>query len=329
MRKNVLDAEKEEKGEESLRPITLDSYVGQKKMKENLKVFMDSAKIRKTTLDHMLFYGPPGLGKTTIAGVIANEMGSKMKSITGPAIERVGDLVSVMASLGEGDILFIDEIHRIPCFIEEILYPAMEDFVIDIVLGDNGQSRTIRLDLPRFTLIGATTRPGLLSSPLRDRFGVINKLELYTPDELSKIVKRDAALLKVCILKDACNEIGKRSRGTPRIAIRILKRLLDFAVVKNPSAPVINKEIADFGLSALDIDINGLDKNDLKILKSIHENFKDGPVGIETLAAFISEDERTIEDVYEPYLMQTGFLAKTPRGRILTEKGISYVGGKV
>lgn len=324
MKENVLSS-KPEKPEETLRPSKMSSYIGQEKMKKNLSICMESAKIRNAPLDHMLFYGPPGLGKTTIAGVIAEEMGKKILSVTGPVIERAGDLASKLSSLGEGDMLFIDEIHRIPSHIEEILYPAMEDFVIDIVIGESSTSRTIRLELPKFTLIGATTRPGMLSSPLRDRFGSVNKLEFYTPAELAAIIKRDAAVLDIKISDDASMEIGRRSRGTPRIAIRILKRLIDFAVVKNSNDPVIDMETARYGLSFLDVDENGLDKNDLKILKSIHENFKDGPVGLETLAAFIAEDEKTVEDVYEPYLMQTGLLQKTPRGRILTEKGIQYM----
>lgn len=324
MKENVLSS-KPEKSEETLRPSKMSSYIGQEKMKENLSICMKSAKIRNAPLDHMLFYGPPGLGKTTIAGVIAGEMGKKILSVTGPVIERAGDLTSKLSSLGEGDMLFIDEIHRIPNHIEEILYPAMEDFVIDIVIGESSTSRTIRLELPKFTLIGATTRPGMLSSPLRDRFGSINKLEFYTPAELAAIIKRDAAVLDIKISDDASMEIGRRSRGTPRIAIRILKRLIDFAVVKNCNNPVIDMETARYGLSFLDVDENGLDKNDLKILKSIHENFKDGPVGLETLSAFIAEDEKTVEDVYEPYLMQMGLLQKTPRGRILTEKGIQYM----
>lgn len=324
MKENVLSS-KPEKSEETLRPSKMSSYIGQEKMKENLSICMKSAKIRNAPLDHMLFYGPPGLGKTTIAGVIAEEMGKKILSVTGPVIERAGDLASKLSSLEEGDMLFIDEIHRIPNHIEEILYPAMEDFVIDIVIGESSTSRTIRLELPKFTLIGATTRPGMLSSPLRDRFGSVNKLEFYTPAELAAIIKRDAAVLDIKISDDASMEIGRRSRGTPRIAIRILKRLIDFAVVKNCNNPVIDMETARYGLSFLDVDENGLDKNDLKILKSIHENFKDGPVGLETLSAFIAEDEKTVEDVYEPYLMQIGLLQKTPRGRILTEKGIQYM----
>lgn len=325
MRNQILDG-KIKDSDESLRPLKLSDYIGQDKMKNNLKVFIESAKIRDVPMDHMLFYGPPGLGKTTIAGIIANELDSKMTSVTGPSIEKAGDLVAMLTTLNEGDILFIDEIHRLPKFVEEILYPAMEDFVVDIVInGDSGNSKTLRLDLPKFTLIGATTRVGMLSSPLRDRFGYINKLELYNEIELTDIVKRDAKILDVSLTDDAAKEIGKRSRGTPRIAIRILKRLLDFATVENPKNPMIDKNIADYGMKSLFINDSGLDSNDLNILNAIHNTFKDGPVGLETLAAFISEDEKTIEDMYEPYLMQIGFVSKTPRGRILTEKAIDYL----
>lgn len=320
----VLDKTKND-NDETLRPRKLSEYTGQSKIKKNIEVFIKSALIRDTTLDHILFYGPPGLGKTTLAGIIANEMGTRMVTTTGPSIEKPGDLVSLLISLSEGNILFIDEIHRLNKSIEEILYPAMEDYVVDIVTGEGTTSKSIRLNLPKFTLIGATTRAGLLSSPLRDRFGSINRLELYTPEELSNIIKRDAKILGVSITDDALIEIGKRSRGTPRIAIRILKRLLDFAVVNNPDKPVIDKEITKSGLIALDIDECGLDSTDLRVLTAIHDNFNDGPVGLETLSAFIGEDSGTIEDVCEPYLMQCGFVAKTPRGRVLTDKGKAYV----
>lgn len=326
MRNKVLEKEQQGEHDNTLRPTLLKDYVGQDKMKENLRICIESAKIRNKPMDHALFYGPPGLGKTTIAGIIANELGKNMKSITGPAIERPGDLVSALSSLDEGDILFVDEIHRIPCYIEEILYPAMEDFVVDVALGDTGMSgKTIRIDIPKFTLIGATTKAGMLSPPLRSRFGIINKLELYTPEQLADIVRRDAVILGIDITDGALHEIGERSRGTPRIAIRILKRLMDFAVVQSPENPSITEEITAKGLMALGINKSGLDENDINLMSAIHTAFRDGPVGIGTLASFISEDEKTIEDVYEPYLMQKGYIAKKPRGRILTETGIAYI----
>lgn len=309
--------------DENLRPLKLDDYSGQDKIKKNIKVFIESAKKRNAVLDHILFYGPPGLGKTTLAGIIANEMGVNMKITTGPTIERAGDLAAMLTSLEEGDILFIDEIHRISKNIEEILYPAMEDYAIDILVGSGNNSKSIRLELPKFTLIGATTRAGSLSAPLRDRFGSINRLELYNPEELKKIARRDAEILKIKITDDALDELSIRSRGTPRIAIRILKRLRDFAVVNNSG--IIDLKIAKEALEALDIDASGLDNTDIRVLKAIHEGFKNGPVGIETLAAYCGEDAGTIEDVCEPFLMQSGFMAKTPRGRILTEKGIEYM----
>lgn len=324
MPNEILDKTKKD-NDESLRPLSFNDYIGQEKVKKNIEIFIKSAKIRDATLDHLLFYGPPGLGKTTIAGIIANQMGGNLVVSTGPAIEKAGDLASILLTLEEGDILFIDEIHRLNKNIEEVLYPAMEDFVIDIIVGKEESSKTIRIDLPKFTLIGATTKAGSLSSPLRDRFGSIHRLELYKPEELELIVKRDASILGVDITNDGLKEIGKRSRGTPRIAIRILKRLRDFAVVKNPNNPVIDKDIAVNGLNMLDIDPNGLDSTDLRVLNAIHDNFNDGPVGIETLSAFIGEDGGTIEDVCEPFLMQIGLLAKTPRGRILTDNGKKYI----
>lgn len=307
----------------NLRPRTFEDYIGQENIKKNIEIFIKSAKKRNCQLDHLLFYGPPGLGKTTIAGIIAHEMNSNLKIVTGPSIEKGGDLASILNSLEEGDVLFIDEIHRLNTAIEEILYPAMEDFCIDILIGSGTTSKSIRLDLPKFTLIGATTRVGMLSSPLRDRFGSISRLELYTPDELSKIVKRDSKLININITDEAALEIGKRSRGTPRIAIRILKRIRDFAIADDKN--VIDLNVAKYALGELKIDDNGLDETDLRILNAIHYNFSDGPVGLETLSAFIGEDSGTIEDVCEPYLMQSGFISKTPRGRILNESGIKYI----
>lgn len=318
----ILDKEKRE-NDITLRPQTLKEYIGQENIKKNIDIFIKSAKKRNATLDHMLFYGPPGLGKTTIAGIIANEMGGNLKITTGPAIEKGGDLAAILSSLEEGDILFIDEIHRLPKAVEEILYPAMEDYCIDILIGNGTNSKSVRLSLEKFTLIGATTRVGMLSSPLRDRFGSINRLELYSPDELGKIVKRDSSLIGINITDDAAYEIGKRSRGTPRIAIRILKRIRDFAIADDKTE--IDLNIAKYALKELKIDDNGLDETDIRILKAIHENFSDGPVGLETLAAFIGEDQGTIEDVCEPYLMQSGYISKTPRGRILNELGKNYV----
>ena len=307
----------------NLRPRTFEDYIGQENIKKNIEIFIKSAKKRNCQLDHLLFYGPPGLGKTTIAGIIAHEMNSNLKIVTGPSIEKGGDLASILNSLEEGDVLFIDEIHRLNTAIEEILYPAMEDFCIDILIGSGTTSKSIRLDLPKFTLIGATTRVGMLSSPLRDRFGSISRLELYTPDELSKIVKRDSKLININITDEAALEIGKRSRGTPRIAIRILKRIRDFAIADDKN--VIDLNVAKYALGELKIDDNGLDETDLRILNAIHYNFSDGPVGLETLSAFIGEDSGTIEDVCEPYLMQSGFISKTPRGRVLNESGIKYI----
>lgn len=318
----LLSKEKLREDDSGIRPLTLESYTGQEKVKRNVDIFIKSSQIRGEVMDHVLFYGPPGLGKTTLAGIIAHELGVSLKITTGPAIEKPGDLASMLTSLNEGDVLFIDEIHRINRNIEEVLYPAMEDFAIDILIGSGASTQSIRLDIPRFTLIGATTRAGSISAPLRDRFGSVNRLELYTPAELAEIIRRDAGILGIEISDEGIAEIASRSRGTPRIAIRLLKRLMDFAVVENNSK--IDKQLAEHALCELDIDPNGLDSLDLRVLYSIHENFNDGPVGVETLAAFIGEDVLTIEDVCEPFLMQSGFLAKTPRGRILTEKGIKY-----
>lgn len=309
--------------EENLRPQSLDEYYGQEKIKRNLKVFIESAKIRRVPLHHVLFYGPPGLGKTTLAMIIANEMGANLVTTSGPSIEKPADLAAILTSLNENDVLFIDEIHRINKTVEEILYPAMEDFAIDIIVGQDDSSRAIRLNLPKFTLIGATTKAGSLSAPLRDRFGSIHRLELYNPETLSKIIKRDADILKIKTTETGLQEISKRSRGTPRIAIRILQRLRDFAIVENKN--IIDGKLARYGLAALDIDNIGLDSTDLRILNAIYKNFNNGPVGLETLASFIGEDAGTIEDVSEPYLMQSGLLAKTPRGRVLTEAGIKYL----
>ncbi len=302
--------------ETSLRPQLLDDYIGQEKAKENIKVFIQAAKFREEPLDHVLFYGPPGLGKTTLANIIGNEMGVNVKVTSGPAIEKPGDMAAILNNLAEGDILFIDEIHRLNRQVEEVMYPAMEDYVIDILVGKGPSARSIRLDLPKFTLIGATTRMGLLSSPLRDRFGVIHRLEFYSIDELTKIIKRSASVLEVEIDDFGASEIGRRSRGTPRLANRLLKRVRDFAQVKYDG--YITDEVAKYALNLLDVDSNGLDKNDRKILTTLIEKYDGGPVGIDTIAATIGEESDTIEDVYEPYLMQLGFINRTPRGRVVT-----------
>ncbi|MGG7619751.1 Holliday junction branch migration DNA helicase RuvB [Robertmurraya sp. GLU-23] len=302
--------------EQSLRPLTLKQYIGQTKVKENLEIFIEAAKIRQETLDHVLLYGPPGLGKTTLATIIANEMGVNIRTTAGPAIERPGDLAAILTALEPGDILFIDEIHRLPRAIEEVLYPAMEDFCLDIVIGKGATARSVRLDLPPFTLVGATTRAGSLSAPLRDRFGVLSRLEYYKEDQLMDIVLRTGEVFQVEITKDAALEIAKRSRGTPRIANRLLRRVRDFAQVKGNG--MIDLSLAVYSLQLLQVDPLGLDHIDHKLLKGIIEKFRGGPVGLDTIAATIGEESHTIEDVYEPYLLQIGFLQRTPRGRIVT-----------
>lgn len=302
--------------EPNLRPQMLAEYIGQEKIKNNLKVYIDAAKARGESLDHVLFYGPPGLGKTTLSGIIANEMGVHMKVTSGPAIEKPGEMAAILNNLQEGDVLFVDEIHRLNRQVEEVLYPAMEDFAIDIMLGKESSARSIRLDLPHFTLVGATTRAGLLTAPLRDRFGVVQKLEFYTPEELQIIVERSAEVLGVGIEPEGAAEIARRSRGTPRLANRLLKRVRDFAQVKYDG--VITKQVADFALDILDVDKVGLDNNDRSILLMMIEKFGGGPVGLETLAAALGEDAGTLEDVYEPYLLMNGFLNRTPRGRVAT-----------
>ena len=319
MEKRVISTQMQDediKIEKTLRPMTLDEYIGQEKAKANLKVYIEAAKQRGESLDHVLFYGPPGLGKTTLAGIIANEMGVHMKVTSGPAIGKPGEMAAILSNLAEGDILFVDEIHRLNRQVEEVLYPAMEDYVIDIMVGKGATARSIRLDLPHFTLVGATTRAGLLSAPLRDRFGVVHHLEFYNVEELKTIIVHSAKKLEVKIDEEGAIELARRSRGTPRLANRLLKRVRDFAQVQYNGE--ITKEVASFALDLLEVDKMGLDQNDRNILLTIIEKFQGGPVGLDTLAAAIGEDAGTIEDVYEPYLIQNGLLQRTPRGRIAT-----------
>ncbi len=325
----ILNAEADQEEEDveiTLRPKFLNEFIGQDRVKDNLKIYIESAKKRGDTLDHVLFYGPPGLGKTTLSNIIANEMGTSIRITSGPAIDRTGDLVAILSNLQEGDVLFIDEIHRISKVVEEILYPVLEDYGLDIIIGKGPSARSIRLNLPKFTLVGATTKAGMLSTPLRDRFGIVDRLDTYTPDELYTIIKRSADIIGATIDNDAAKEIANRSRGTPRIANRILKRVVDFGTVLNDGQ--INLEVAKVALHKLGIDDLGLNETDRKLLNEIYHTYNKGPVGIDALASSLDEENDTIEDVYEPYLMQVGFIARTPRGRILTPKGEEYLMGK-
>ena len=320
----TVDKKEEDNFEQNIRPSTLSEYIGQSEVKENLSIFIEAAKMRDEPLDHVLLYGPPGLGKTTLSHIIANELGSNIKTASGPSIEKSGDLAAVLSNLEEGDVLFIDEIHRIPRFIEEILYSAMEDFTLEIVVGTESSSRSIKIDLPPFTLIGATTRAGDLTSPLRDRFGIINKLNYYTVDELKNIALRTSRVLDCPIDEDAASELARRSRGTPRICNRLFKRVRDFSLVMGKG--VIDLEITKHALDKLKVDELGLDETDYHLLKSIIEKFNGGPVGIDAIASSIGEEQTTIEDVYEPYLLQTGLLKRTSRGRMVTEKAYKHLG---
>lgn len=327
MAKRVIETElleEDKKLEGSLRPQTLDEYIGQEKAKNTLRVYIEAAKERHDSLDHVLFYGPPGLGKTTLAGIIANEMGVHLKVTSGPAIEKPGEMAAILNNLQEGDLLFIDEIHRLNRQVEEVLYPAMEDYAIDIMIGKGATARSIRLELPRFTLVGATTRAGLLTAPLRDRFGVIHRLEFYTTEELKLIILHSAKILNVEIDEEGALELARRSRGTPRLANRILKRVRDFAQVRYDG--VITKEVAETALNLLEVDKMGLDHVDRNILHTMIDKFAGGPVGLDTLAAAIGEDAGTIEDVYEPYLIQNGFINRTPRGRVVTDFAYHHLG---
>ena len=327
MEKRVISTQVQEedlKIEKSLRPQTLDDYIGQQKAKENLKIYIEAAKARGESLDHVLFYGPPGLGKTTLAGIIANEMGTHMKVTSGPAIGKPGEMAAILSNLQEGDVLFVDEIHRLNRQVEEVLYPAMEDYAIDIMIGKGATARSIRLDLPKFTLVGATTRAGLLSAPLRDRFGVVHHLEFYTVEELKTIILHLALTLGVEIDEEGAYEMARRSRGTPRLANRLLKRVRDFAQVKYDGR--ISKEVASFALDLLEVDKMGLDQNDRNILMTMIGKFAGGPVGLDTLAAAIGEDAGTIEDVYEPYLVKNGLINRTPKGRVVTELAYQHLG---
>lgn len=327
MKKRIMTAEmavEDAKVETSLRPLSLNEYIGQEKAKEHLRIYIDAAKARQESLDHVLFYGPPGLGKTTLAGIIANEMGVNLKVTSGPAIEKPGEMAAILNNLQEGDVLFIDEIHRLNRQVEEVLYPAMEDFAIDIMIGKGAAARSIRLDLPHFTLVGATTRAGLLTAPLRDRFGVVHHLEFYTPEELQTIIVRSAGVLGVDIDEKGAYAMARRSRGTPRLANRLLKRVRDFAQVKYDGA--ITEEVANFALDLLDVDKYGLEQTDRTILLTIIEKFAGGPVGLDTLAAAIGEDSGTLEEVYEPYLIKNGFLNRTPKGRMATEFAYRHLG---